>query len=385
MHIKHLLFLALLLISPLVAITQEPQQQKLLIICDMYETDIGGLENVVFEVRSRMQQEGIDVKLFGLADVPTFTVPFAGGLQSANPLNVRGYIKECINTYKPTYILIVLHGLMSQTAGFYCSDNTIPFTVFYPGRGPEVIKETSYIPCWITRPFINMFLRKANKVLVPSFSMEKELHENDGLTNVIAWPHGINADVFTLPTPQEKDIARSICKLENCQHPLYLYVGRISPEKNIPGFLNAKLTGTKIVVGPEYGGFNIEKLRKQYPEIIFTGPKRGQDLLNYYRAADIFFFPSKMDSFGLVMPEALSMGLPVVGFDTNGPRDVVPRGCGVSYLADTDQEIEEQAAIAWNDVQNGTVTAQQCHDYAQQFSWISAMEKFKENLFNTSF
>jgi glycosyltransferase involved in cell wall biosynthesis len=122
-------------------------------------------------------------------------------------------------------------------------------------------------------------------------------------------------------------------------------------------------------------GYSIPELQKQHPDIIITGPKRGKDLINYYHSADIFLFTSKNDSFGLVLLEALASGLPIVGFNTYGPRDVVPKGTGVSYLADKDEELQTCAVKAWEDLQNGLITHQQCRDYAAQFSWDVAVDK----------
>lgn len=353
--------------------------KKLLIICDMWENHIGGVEEVVNQLRNRLPQRNYEVKLMGLADVPVFSVPGMGDVSSPYPWGIKGRVATKISEFKPDHILIVLHGIMSQKSASYCADNNIPFTAFYPGRGPECVYAMSYIPMFITRYFINSFLSKASSILVPSASMRDELIV-EGFKNVIAWPHGIDLDTFSLTTLQEKQEATKACNLEGLPRPFYVFVGRISAEKNIPAFLNAKVAGTKIVVGPQDCGFNLESLRKDYPEIIFAGPKRGKDLLNYYKCADIFLFPSKMDSFGLVMLEALATGLPVVGFNTFGPRDVVPKGSGVSYLADSDEEFEICAKQAWKELQAGLVTPEQCRAYASKFSWGAAMDIFEESL-----
>ncbi len=353
--------------------------QKLLIICDMWEDGIGGTEEVVKQVRTRLSKKGYKVQLLGLDHISNFKVPFIKGTNSAYPWGIGSKLNKVISNFKPDHILIVWHGIMSQIASAYCHSRRIPFTAFYSARMPECIKAMMGIPVFISRFFINQFLSKASRILVPSSSISEELTQ-EGFKNVIAWPHGIDLKRFGLPTAKEKKLATKLCDLENKEHPFYLFVGRISKEKNIPAFLNVKLPGTKIVVGPEYCGFNLEKLKEKYPDIVFAGPQYGNDLLNYYRCSDIFLFPSKMDSFGLVMLEALAMGLPIVGFNTTGPKDVVPTGCGVSYLANTDKDLRYCALQAWKDLQKGKVLPSQCHTYASQFSWDIAIEDLEKNL-----
>lgn len=371
-----------LIISLFVISSVEPK--KLLVICDMYENRIGGCEEVVNQVMKRSRERGHKVELLGLSSVRTFKVPLMRGTVSPYPGDpgIEAAIAKKIRRFKPDHILIVLHGLMSEKAGSYCASHKIPFIAFYPCRAPECAKAMTGIPMWCTRLVVNSFLRKASKVLVPSYSMRDELTK-EGFNNIVAWPHGIDATKFTLPTEQEKADAIKECGLQDLPHPFYLYVGRISPEKNMPAFFDADVPGTKICVGPAEGHFDLEALKKSYPHIIFAGPQRGENLLNYYKAADIFLFPSKMDSFGLVMLEALASGLPVVGFDTNGPRDVVPKEhCDVSYLAsvDSDKELKSCAEKAWEDLQHDTTIPARCHEYAKKFSWENAMNLFDDSL-----
>ena len=356
----------------------QARKRRCLIICEITEGGIGGVESVVNQVQKRLEQKNCDVVMMTMKDVDTFKVPFMPQTSSPYPWGIKAKVAQKICDCRPDYIFIVLHGFLSMQAGAYCSKNNIPFTAFYPGRGPECTKAMTGIPCWVTRYFTNGFLSKASRILVPSFSMQDELRA-EGFAQTVGWPHGVEPDRFRIPTVEGKADAIKACNLQNLPRPFYLYVGRISKEKNMEAFFNVKVPGTKVVVGPEDCGFKLDALKKRYPEIIFTGSKRGQDLINYYWAADIFLFPSKNDSFGLVMAEAEASGLPVVGFNDNGPRDVVPLGCGVSYLANNDEEFSTCAMLAWADLQEGKVTPEQCHAYAQRFSWDVAMDTLLEN------
>lgn len=383
-NIRLFLFLLLFPFVLLAASADEVSKKRFLIICENFEIVgepvkvIGGVEKVILQVTDILQERNFDVEYM---DVPldTFTVPGTEDLQSPYPWGIKAKIAQKIFTFKPDYIFIPLHGVMSYQAATYCFNQKIPFTAFYPARLTNICKSNFHIPMFISNYFVNDFLSKASRVLVPAFSMQAEL-EQQGIKNVVAWPHGVELERFSLPTMQEKEDAIVACGLQDKPHPFYLYVARLSPEKNIQGFLDVKVPGTKILVGPEDMGYKISDLQQKYPDIVITGPKKGKNLLNYYHSADIFLFTSKQDSFGLVMLEALATGLPVVGFNTCGPMDVVPQGRGVSYLANNDDELQQCALFAWEDLQAGIITHEQCQNYAKNFTWDVAVDSLLENM-----
>ena len=302
-------------------------------------------------------------------------------------MGIKQKIADKIYECEPDHIFIPLHlpGVLSYQASCFCSENNIPFTGFYFLRYPDTWKMMARV--WpfnsisfsLCRYWTHNFLSDATNVLVPTRSMRDELIA-EGCKDVYTWPHGVNLSRFTLPTAQEKVAARKRCKLDGYKRPLYLFVGRLCLQKNIPALLNVKVPGTKVVVGPAEDFFSLGKLRKQYPDIVFVGGKYGQELLDYYRSADVFLFPSKFDSFGIVLLEALATGLPIVGFNAFGPSDVVPNGCGVSYLADNDQEFQACAEQAARDLKDGKVTPLMCRDHAAKFSWEAAIDILESRL-----
>lgn len=353
--------------------------KRLLIISDIYEHSIGGTERVIAEIKVRLERRGMRVLVADFSKITTFQMPGTSGEPSPYPWRVKSEIAQMIKNFSPDYILIVPLGMMSYKAAEYCAENDIPFSIFYSVRMPELCKKLFYLPLTISRHFEYTLLSRATTILVPTLSFRNELTDS-GLDNVFAWPHGVDLETFTLPTPEEKEAATIACNLQCCERPFYLFVGHISKAKNLDVFFDMNLPGTKVVVGDENIGYTISDLRKRYPEIVFAGPKMGKDLLNYYACSDVFVFPSKNDSFGLVMTEGLASGLPVVGFDTTGPGDVVPRGCGVSYLANSDEGLQAAAIQAWVDLRQGVVTSMQCRKYASRYSWDSAVDDFLNKL-----
>lgn len=348
--------------------------EKVLIISDTWHA-IGGAEEVLDQVTSRMEKQGYIVKHLTLDDVPL--CPWFKEWKVANPIGLSKRIGDEIQAFKPDRILIVYLGVMSHMAGTYCHKNKIRFAAFFPSKIPEICKQHYHLPFWLSNYFIRNFFTKASHVLLPSKSLGDDLADVN-IGNFIVWPHGVDTNRFHIYSPSEKE-AFVEKFLKDKKRPFYLYVGRLSKAKNIQAFLDLPLEGTKILVGPDCTGFTNEDLRQRYPDIVFPGPQR-ENLVGYFASSDVFVFPSKTDTFGLVQLEALACGLPVVAFNVTGPKDVVPPGCGVSYLAQNNEELYQYAMKAWEDRQNGRLTPDQCRAYAMTFSWDAATEKLLKYL-----
>jgi len=359
-------------------------QKRLLIIGDMYpETNdkrgaIGGTEAVVWRVRDILQKRGWTVKIWGHADLQDNYKARLGNFFFGGSFTYKILEKE-IKEFNPHHIFIPLLGPIARAAAQFCRDNNIPCTGFNSCRSLQCAALNAGIPLALAGQLSDGsdgFLHNVSNVVVPSASMRDE-ESVRGIKNVIAWPHGVDSGEYPLATPEQKADARLRCGLEGKQGPFVLWVGRMSREKNLDDFLNARMPGTKIVVGPAGSGYDLDALRSRYPEIVFAGRQVGLDLLKWYHAADIFVFTSKIDTFGLVMLEAAATGLPIVGFNTCGPRDVVPAGCGISYLADLNgiSDLERCARRVWNDLERGVVTPAMCRAHAALFSWDRAIDQ----------
>ena len=171
------------------------------------------------------------------------------------------------------------------------------------------------------------------------------------------WTRGVDTNLFR-PTGE---------KVMDLKGPVYIHVGRVSLEKNINEFLDLDLDGTKVVIG---GGPDLDSLKKKYPDAIFTGPKFGEELVQYYNLGDVFVFPSRFDTFGLVLLEALACGVPVAAYPVNGPIDVIgDSGAGV-----LDHDLKKAVEGALN------ISPEFCREYASSFSWQNCARQFLDNL-----
>ena len=200
------------------------------------------------------------------------------------------------------------------------------------------------------------FHAKSEAVMVATESLKKELIDHS-FDNITMWTRGVDVDLFNPDRP----------KVIHEQKPVLLYAGRLAVEKNINAFLELKFDCVKYVVGI---GPDLQTLRKKYPEVKFVGRKSGEELASYYASADVFVFPSKTDTFGLVMLEALSCGVPVAAYPVTGPVDVIGKsGVGVLH-----NKLEVAVMEALN------IPKTKCREYALNYSWTTVAKIFVDNL-----
>ena len=212
------------------------------------------------------------------------------------------------------------------------------------------------IPEFVTWPLIRWFHANSNAVLTTTKSMVEELQSHSFGDNVKPWTRGVDRDTFK---PGERTA--------HCTKPLMLNVGRVSAEKNLEAFYELDTPGTKIQVGD---GPKLEYYKAKYPDVHFVGAKRGKELADYYRQADVFVFPSRWDTFGLVQIEAMACGTPVAAYPVQGPLDVIDQD-ETGYMH-KDLKFAVQKCL---DLDRETV-----YSVSTKWSWKRAWEIFRDNL-----
>ena len=231
--------------------------------------------------------------------------------------------KEPLKAYKkikeiaPTHIHIGTEGPIGLAARIYCKLNKIPYTTGYHTKFPEYLWKLARIPHFLTYSYLKVFHNDSKAILVPSHSCKQELNKK-GFNQVVVWTRGVAKNLIS-QKPYKKT-----------KSPKIIYVGRVSKEKNLEVLceLQDKFEITIVGEGPI-----LERLKEKYPKINFTGYRFGRDLADIYREHDVFCFPSKTDTFGIVMIEALANGLPIAAFRVTGPVDIVEEG-KTGYLGD---------------------------------------------------
>lgn len=327
---------------------------NILIISDAWYPQINGVVRTISTVRSELERMGHTVEVIGPDRFRTMPMPTYPEIRLA--LGAGRRLPPMIDALRPDCIHIATEGPLGHAARAYCLKRHIPFTTAYHTRFPEYVRDRMPIPLAFSYAVVRRFHRPASAVMVATPSIEQALHAR-GFRNIKRWSRGVDTELFR---PRDKSFLPD-------PRPISMYVGRVAVEKNLEDFLKLDLPGTKYVVGD---GPAREELERKYPGVRWAGAKHGEDLARYYAAADVFVFPSRSDTFGLVLLEALASGVPVAAYPVPGPLDVI-NGSEVGCLnEDLKQAVETALALP----------ADKCREYALTFSWKASAEQFLSNL-----
>ncbi|TAN55602.1 MAG: glycosyltransferase family 1 protein, partial [Magnetospirillum sp.] len=265
-------------------------------------------------------------------------------------------VAELIKANHPCAIHIATEGPLGWAARAYCLKHGLAFTTAYHTRFPEYVHARFGLPLSISYAVVRHFHAAAQAMMVATPTVEAELRHR-GFTNIRRWTRGVDTGLFHPDQGKVYDLPR----------PVFLYVGRLAVEKNVEAFLALDLPGSKVVVGD---GPQADELKRRFPQAHFTGAKEGAELARHYADADVFVFPSRTDTFGLVLLEALASGVPVAAYPVAGPLDVIGTGPGGRLDEDLGQ-----AAMAALDI-----PSEACLAHASEFSWAASARQFLDNL-----
>ena len=327
---------------------------RIAIISDAWRPQINGVVRTLETVIGELRGLGHDPICIGPDRFRTIPCPTYPEIRLA--INAGWRMKRELEAFEPEAIHIATEGPLGMAARRYCLRRKLPFTTAYHTRFPEYIHARVRIPVALTYAMLRRFHRSSKGVMVATRSIRRDL-ESRGFANIQDWSRGVDTELFHPSGDVE---------LEG-KSPIWLYVGRIAVEKNIEAFLQLDLPGTRYVVGD---GPLLPELRQRYPDVRFVGAKIGADLARYYAGADVFVFPSRTDTFGLVLLVALASGVPVAAYPVPGPSDVL-NGAKVGCL---DENLQNAAISAL------CISRRKCREYALKFSWRNCALQFFDNL-----
>jgi glycosyltransferase involved in cell wall biosynthesis len=265
-------------------------------------------------------------------------------------------VEARLSDFDPDAIHIATEGPLGIAARRFALSRGQSFTTAYHTRFPEYVQARTGMPLSWTYAFLRWFHGPSRAVMAPTIVVKQDLEAN-GFANVVLWSRGVDLDIFK---PQD-------CNRLNTEPPIFLYVGRVAVEKNIEAFLALDLPGSKWVAGT---GPALAGIQARYPGVNYLGVLNQRELAEVYASADVFVFPSRTDTFGLVLLEAMACGLPVAAYPVTGPLDVIgdPKA-GVMH------EDLRTACLAALELKREDAAA-----YARKFSWRAATEQFLANL-----
>jgi glycosyltransferase involved in cell wall biosynthesis len=328
--------------------------KKILIVTDNLPDQINGVVTTYKNIEACAIRDGytvdyVDPRCFRYVDCPGYNE-----VKITFPWKIWKKI-EAIN---PDHIHIATEGTLGLWARAYLSKHNIRHNTAYHTKFPEGLKKLFGIPEWITWLFVRWFHKHSGKVLTTTETMVKDLKSHGFDGEVIPWTRGVDREIFT-PNLREELLAKYL-----------LCVSRVSKEKNLEAFFELEYPGyQKIMVGD---GPMLETYKKQYPSVHFTGFKTGVDLARYYANAEVFVFPSRWETFGIVMIEAMACGTPVAAFPCDGPLDVIDQAETGFMNENLKHAVDGCLQLSRERVLEGS----------QRWTWDNAWKIFKENLVN---
>jgi glycosyltransferase involved in cell wall biosynthesis len=327
---------------------------RIAVVTDTWSPRVSGLVRTLDTLRVRLEALGHETLWITPRTFPTLPCPSYPQVRLA--MTRPAVIGRRIADFGPDTMHIATEGPLGWTARSWCLGHSYPFTTAFHTRSPEYLHALWRIPLNVTYGMLRRFHRPSSGIMVTTQTLEDELKAR-GFTAIRRWTLGVDTALFR---PRVKN-------LFPFERPISLFVGRVAIEKNIEDFLRLPLEGTKVVIGE---GPQRAELQSKYPKVRFLGKKVGEDLAEHYAAADVFVFPSRTDTFGLVLLEALASGVPVAAYPVPGPLDVVGQsGAGV---LDDDLGAAVRAALA--------IPPERCRAHAESFSWDRSVDQFLGSL-----
>jgi glycosyltransferase involved in cell wall biosynthesis len=323
---------------------------RVLVATDAWHPQVNGVVRTLTALAESARKQNVEIEFLTPEGFPSVPIPTYSTLRCALPGPRE--IARRIEQARPDAIHIATEGPIGHMVRRYCLKHRRPFTTSYTTRFPEYISARLPIPEAWSYAVLRRFHSAAAVTMVATPSLMAELAAR-GFKNLGLWTRGVDTDLFKLERAIDLDLPR----------PIFISVGRIAVEKNLPAFLSLDLPGSKIVIGE---GPQERDLRRHFPNVRYLGLLEGSALAAHLAAADVFVFPSKTDTFGVVQLEALACGVPVAAYPVPGPRDVI----GKNPVGVLDEDLRTACLGALQ------ISKDACRAFALTRSWENSAREF---------
>lgn len=334
---------------------------RLLIISDAWHPQVNGVVRSLTRMVAMADDFGFTARVLGPGEMKTVALPGYSEIRlSCSRLRT---IARQIEAFEPDFVHIATEGPLGWQARRWCLSRGMAFTTSYHTQFPDYLAARLPVRSNWVYPVLRRFHGAGRLCLVPTANVEQELRQQ-GFTNLARWGRGVDAEQF------KPDASSS--RTRPTATPVFLYVGRVAVEKNLEAFLKLDLPGQKIIVGD---GPLKAHLETRYADCRFLGKLEGAELSAIYRLADVFVFPSKTDTFGIVLLEALASGVPIAAFPVTGPIDVVgpeilQNGISGEKVAVLNDDLKTACLKALN------LSQKDCRTFALAQSWQASAAQF---------
>ncbi|HZY18217.1 MAG TPA: glycosyltransferase family 1 protein [Ramlibacter sp.] len=335
---------------------------KIALVTDAWLPQVNGVVTTLIELVRELGEAGHEVLVIEPGQFRTRPCPGYPGIELA--VSPGRQLAARLDAWAPDAVHLATEGPLGWAGRRHCLRAGLAFTTAFHTKFPEIVHAATRIPVGWGYALMRHFHRPSSGVMVPTEGVLQMLQRR-GLRNLRAWTHGVDTDLFRFAAEPGEFAA-----LGRLPRPVWLFVGRVSYEKNIGAFLATALPGTKVVcgVGPVEAA-----LKARHPEVRWVGLLPRPELATLYAAADVFVFPSRADTFGLVMVEAMATGAPVAAFPVDGPLEVLGRSHpdGSRPMGGVlDEDLQQAALRALG------VPRTEARERAEDFSWKEAARLF---------
>ncbi|MEO7602840.1 MAG: glycosyltransferase family 1 protein [Sphingomicrobium sp.] len=277
-------------------------------------------------------------------------------------------VGRMLDAIAPDAVHVATEGPIGLAARGWCRRRGLPFTTALHSRFPDYVSLRSGIPANWLWAALRRYHQASERVFVSTSALARELGAR-GFASTFVCPLGVDLDQFSPNGPLHP-------KIVGLPRPILINVGRVAVEKNLEAFLDCPVAGSKVVVGD---GPALAGLKQRYGKVAFVGAKSGAELAALYRSADVFVFPSRTDTFGLVNIEALACGVPVAAFPVPGPADILgpdERGThgGTARIGAIDHDLERAIGRAL------TADRRAAAIESRHYGWDECLTRFLEGL-----
>ncbi|MBX9699197.1 MAG: glycosyltransferase family 1 protein [Acetobacteraceae bacterium] len=334
----------------------QPAPLRVLVTTDAWYPQGNGVVRTLATVAAELTRQGDRVDIIGPDRFPTLPLPSYPEIRLA--LAPRRRLARLVDAAAPDAVHIATEGPLGWAMRALCLRRGWPFTTSFHTKFPDYLQARTGLPPRLAWAVLRRFHAAGQGVFAATPSLRAELRAR-GFANVVPWTRGVDLDLF-------RPVADRAALWPGLPRPIFLYAGRLAVEKNIAAFLELDLPGSKVVVGD---GPQRAALQRRFPAAHFAGWHEGAALAEAYAGADVMVFPSRTDTFGLVLLESMACGTPVAAYPVTGPVDLVAPGTG-ALSGDL-----RAAALAALDADRVA-----CRRHAERFSWRACAASFREHL-----
>jgi glycosyltransferase involved in cell wall biosynthesis len=327
---------------------------RIAIVTDAWKPQVNGVVQTLSKTRDELRAMGHEVRMVTPEGRRTVPLPTYAEIRLA--LLPGRSVRRELDDFDPDCVHIATEGTLGLAARRYCRRRNLPFTTAYHTQFPEYVRARAPIPLSWTVALLRWFHRPATRTMVPTERIRQKLVERR-FENVVIWSRGVDTDLFSPGERFDYEL----------QRPVWVYMGRVAVEKNIGQFLDLELQGSKVIIGD---GPDKERLQRAYPDCHFLGYRFGRDLAAHMAGGDVFVFPSRTDTFGIVMLEAMACGLPVAALPVDGPVDVITS----EKVGALDEDLGRACRSALQ------LDRKDCVDFVANRSWRRSTAQFESYL-----